>query len=370
MLLERLSLALGVVLLAGAAHASELDAARKDAESGTASLEQRPCPVLGDRTYVRGLSDGSQLTAAAQKERAYEDGAVQQLQQMARDPKLAPRQRADLQGLASWSIAASMANWSILQLAQQALANPLIAAGQPSPTVIIESASARAHQLADNNTLAPDAAAVVRRQGVALDRCTKSFTAAIFKLNQPQFDAAIGGAKSNAELNQLEQLYHARDAASAGYGGDSLDKLASRRAELTEAEQQARDNANAANAADAAKRQAEAEKRRAELRARLPAYLAVAKRFAEASQAGNERAALAELSQNVIMTTPQGSYRGIDQVTLAVRQQAAAGQKGSLGTPRIEGDRILANGSSGGYQLTTTFSFDESNHISRMDITL
>ncbi|MDB5816488.1 MAG: hypothetical protein JWQ11_128, partial [Rhizobacter sp.] len=99
-------------------------------------------------------------------------------------------------------------------------------------------------------------------------------------------------------------------------------------------------------------------------------FLAVAKRFADASQGGNERAALAELSRDVVMNTPNGSYRGIDQVTVAVRQQSSSGGGGSLGTPRIDGDRILASGTAKGFRITTTFSFDGDNHISRIDISL
>ncbi len=50
-----------------ASAASELDAAKQDAERETASLEQRPCPALGDRNYVRGRTDAQQLVSAAER---------------------------------------------------------------------------------------------------------------------------------------------------------------------------------------------------------------------------------------------------------------------------------------------------------------
>ena len=364
-------LGLAAALVTGVAAAgSELDAARRDAEAGTASLEQRPCPALGDRNYVRGVTQPQQLAAAADRERAFEDGAMRQLQQLMRDRQVAPQTRSELQTLASWNIAASLANWSMLQVAQQAQASPLIAPGQPDPAALVEGARERLRQTADSAGLTPDAAGIVRRQMSAVDRCAKNFNAGIFKLNQPQFDAAVDGAATLAELNRIEQQYRAKDAAGGGYGADSLDKLHARRATLAEADRVARDNANAVSAADAEKRRAEADRRQAEIRAKLPAYLAVATRFADASRNNNERGALAELSRDVVMNTPQGSYHGIDQVVAAVRQQAAAGAGGSLGTPRIEGDRIVSNGNSGAYRIFTAFGFDAQDRISRIDITL
>jgi hypothetical protein len=353
-----------------AAHASELESARKDAEAGTRALEQRPCPALGNRSYIRGLSDAQQLVAAADRERAYVDGALRQLQQIGSDPKLAPEQRRNLQALASWSIAASMANWSMLQVAQQALANPLVENGRPHPAGLIEGARDRLSAIGGNPSMSADAASVVRRQTAALERCSGTFLAEIFKLNQPQLEAAIEGAGSTADLNRLEQVYRTRDAVTGGYGADSLDKLAMRRASIAEAERVARERAAVASAEEAARRQAEAEKRQAELNARLSGYLVVAKRFADATRNGNERAALAELSRDVVMSTPNGTYRGIDEVAGAVRQQSSSGQSGSLGTPQIAGDRIIAIGSTSGIRITTTFGFDTSNRISRLDISL
>lgn len=371
MIRARSQLTFAVALAASfAANASEVDSARKDAESGTITLEQRPCPALGDRNYLRGLTNSQQLVTAAEKERVYEEGALRQLQQIMRDPQLAQRQRSDLRALASWSIVASMANWSMLQVAQQALADPLIAPGQPYPAALIEGARERLRQMAENSSLPAEAANVARRQAGAVERCAKSFNTAIFKLNEPQFEGAIESAKSIPDLDRVVRLYRAQDAANGGYGADSLDKLGARRAAITEAERAARENAAAVNAAEAAKRQAEAEKRQAELIAKLPVYLAVAKRFADAAQSGNERGALAELSPDVVMNTPQGNYRGINQVVAAVRQQSASGQSGSLGTPRIEGNRILANGNSGPYRIVTSFSFDDGNRISRIDVSL
>jgi hypothetical protein len=357
--------------------ASELESARKDAQTGTATLEQRPCPVLGDRNYLRGLSDPQQLIAAAEQERTYEEGALRQLEQIARDPQLSNKQRPPLLALASWSISASLANWSMLQLAQQALADPLVAQGKPYPTAGIESARERLRQVSENGSLNPEAADIVRRQSSVLERCSKGFATAVFKLNQPQFEAAIESAGSGAELDRVEKLYRYREAAAGNYGGDSLDRLTARRTAIAEIERVARENAAVVSAAEAAKRQeenqrwqAENAKRQAELEAKLPGYLAVAKRFTEAAQSGNERAALAQLSNDVVMTTPQGNYRGINNVADAVRRQSASGSSGSLGNPRIESGRILANGNSSGFRITTYFSFDEANKISRIDISL
>ncbi|MDB5819031.1 MAG: hypothetical protein JWQ11_2671, partial [Rhizobacter sp.] len=201
-----------LVGFARAAGASELDAARGDAQKTTAALEQRKCPAFGDRNYLRGLSDPQQLTAAAEKERAYQDGAVRQLAQLARDTKVDAQMRADLSQLGSWSIAASMGNWSMLQMARQALADPSVAPGQPYPAGVIEAARERLRQMTSNAAIAPDAAATMRRQAAAVDRCTQGFNAAIFELNRPQIDAAIDAARSSADLDRVEQQYHARDA--------------------------------------------------------------------------------------------------------------------------------------------------------------
>ncbi len=360
----------GLTICATSNAASELDSARSDAENGTKSLEQRPCPAFGDRKYLRGMTDAQQLSNGAEKERLYQETALRQLQQIAGDPKLEQRQRSDLQALAGWSIAASMANWSLLQVAQQALANPLIASGQPYPGAGLEGARERVRRTADSGAMPAEAAAVLRRQAGALDRCVQSFNAAIFKLNQPQFDAAVDAAANLSELGRVEQQYRTREAASGGYAADSLDKLTARRTVLAEADRVARENASAVGAADAAKRRAEAEQRQAEMRARLPTHLAVAKRFAEASQSGNERAAVAELARDVVMVTPQGTFRGIDEVVGAVRRQSASGKGGSLGTPQIADDRIVSSGQSSGYRITTTFSFDADNRISRLTISL
>jgi hypothetical protein len=377
MTLSRGVVAAALAVAGGSAIANSLEAARSDAENGTRALETRPCPAFGDRNYLRGMSEAQQIAASADKERAYQETALRQLQQIARDPQLDQRQRSKLQALASWSVAASMANWSMLQLAQQAVASPLVAGGQPYPTAVIESARERVRRLAEGGTIPGEANEIVRRQARAIDRCVEGFSAAVFKLNQPQFDAAVDGAANLAELARIEQLYRVREASSAGQGGDSMERLAAKRAALVEADRIAREAANAANAADAAKRRAEADQRRAEAdqrqaeaRAKLPAYLAVAQRFAEAARSGNERAAINELARDVVMTTPQGTFRGIDQVVSAVRQQSASGRGGSLGTPQIADDRIISYGSSGNIRLLTTFGFDAENRIVRLHISL
>lgn len=352
-----------------AAHgASEAEAARSDAEKGTTVLEQRPCPPFGDKRYLAGMSNTAQIAQGAEQEQRYQDQATTQLQQIARDAKLDAKQRTELQNLASWSVAASMANWSLLQVAQQAQANPLVVSGQAYPSAPIQGAVERVRRTADMGGMAADAAEVLRRQARALDRCSQAFSLAVFQLNQPQFDAAVDKASTLAELQQIEQTYRAREAAQARQGADSLDKLAARRTALVEAERAARENSQAVNAADAARRQADMEKRQSELRAKLPAWLAAAKRFAEASQRGDERAAIGELSPDIVMITPTGTFRGIDQVVSAVRRQSASGRGGSLGAPQIAGNEIVAYGSSGGMGIKTTFGFDAGDRISRMEI--
>lgn len=361
---------LALAAVSGLAAASELDAAKRDAEAGTRMLEQRQCPALGDRSYLRSLGDPQALTDAAARERQYQESALRQVQQMMADPKLDQRRKANLQALASWSVTASMANWSLIALAQQALASPLIAAGQPYPTVPLEAARDRVRRMADSGAVAADAAAVMHRQAGAIDRCIPVFNAAIFKLNQPQLDAAIDSAAGPQELARLEQLYRMREAVSAGYGAESADRVAARRSAIAEAERQERDRRMAASSAEAARQRALMEQRQAELRARLPAHLAAAQRFAQASQRGDEQGAVAEMAPDIVMVTPQGTYRGVQQVIGAVRSQAASGRGGSLGTPQLVGDRVVSQGSSGQFRITTTFDFNVDSRITRLAISL
>jgi len=365
-----LVLAAGLAAAVAAQAASELEAARSDAQNATSALEQRPCPTFGEKRYLGGMTDVQQIVQSAERERSYQDTALQQLQQIARDAQLDQRQRSDLQLLASWSIAASAANWSLLQVAYQAVQNPLVVRGQPYPSVTLEGARERVRRIAETGGMQGEAAEAMRRQVRAVDRCVRSFNAAVFQLNQPQFDAAVERAGTLSELGQIEQAYRAKDAADGGFGKDSIDRLAARRAVLVDEERTAREKANAANMADAARRQGEQEKMQAELRARLPTHLAVAQRFADASQRGDERAAIAELAGDIVMITPTGTFRGIEQVVEAVRRQAASGRGGSLGSPQIAQDRVMSFGSSGGMRIRTVFSFDGSNRITRMEISI
>ncbi|MBT9489197.1 MAG: hypothetical protein IV093_16965 [Rubrivivax sp.] len=365
-----LALALSLACGFAAQAASELDAARTDAEKSTNVLEQRPCPDFGDKRYLTGMTSEQQIVQSAERERSYQDTAMQQLQQIGRDKQLDQRQRTNLQTLASWSIAASMANWSLLQVANQALQNPLVARGQPYPSAALEGARERIRRVAESSGLQADAAEAVRRQVHAIDRCLTNFNKSVFQLNQPQFDAEVEKASTLAELSQVEQTYRAREAANAGHGKDSVDRLAARKSALQEEDRIAREKANAVNAADASRRRADQEKQQAEYRAKLSTYLAVAKRFTDASDRGDQRAAVAEMANDIVMSTPTGTYRGIDQVVEAVRRQAASGRAGSLGTPQITQDRIVAYGKSGGMGIRTIFSFDGSGRISRMDISI
>jgi hypothetical protein len=369
-LARKLSLAVCLTLSVGAHASSEADAARSDAENGTNALEQRPCPDFGDKRYLGGMTNPQQIVQSAEQERSYQDTALQQLQQIVRDGQLDQRQRTELQTLASWSIAASMANWSLLQVANQALQNPLVVRGQLHPSAPLGSARERIRRTAEAAGMQPGAAEVVRRQAGAVDRCLLNFDKAVFQLNQPQFDAEVDKATTLNELGQVEQAYRAREAANAGYGKDSLERLAMRRNVLQEAERIAREKANAANVADAARRKVEMDKQEAEVLARLSTHLAVAKRFAVASLRGDQRVAMAEMANDIVMATPTGAYRGIDQVVEAVRKQAASGRGGSLGTPQITQNRVVSYGSSGGMGIKTVFSFDGNNRISRMDISI
>lgn len=365
-----LVLAAGLATALAAPAASELEAARGDAQNATSALEQRPCPAFGEKRYLGGMTDVQQIAQSAERERSYQDAALQQLQQIARDTRLDQRQRTDLQTLASWSIAASMANWSLLQVAYQAVQNPLVVRGQPYPSAPLEGARERIRRTAETGGMQGEAAEVMRRQVRAVERCVLNFNSAVFQLNQPQFDAAVDKAGTLAELGQIEQAYRAREAADRGYGKDSVDRLAARRAALVDEERMARERANAVNVADAARRQGENEKMQAEMRARLPTHLAAATRFADASQRGDERAAIAELARDIVMITPTGTFRGIEQVVEAVRRQAASGRGGSLGSPQIAQDRVVSFGRSGGMGIRTVFSFDGSNRIARMEISI
>ncbi len=147
------------------------------------------------------------------------------LQQIARDPQLAPKQRTSLQSLSE--LVDRGVDGELVDTAGGAAGagKLLVEQGKSHPAGVLEGAQERLRRIGDNGVLAPDAASVVRRQIGALEKCSKSINAAIFKLNQPQFDAAIEKSVVGFRLESArKQLYRARDAASGAYGADSLDR--------------------------------------------------------------------------------------------------------------------------------------------------
>jgi len=93
------------------------------------------------------------------------------------------------------------------------------------------------------------------------------------------------------------------------------------------------------------------------------------RRRAAAASTNRARPAAVEQATTGVAGARQLVHRrvGGELVDAAV---GAAGACGSAGSPRVQGNRIVANGSSSGFPITTSFSFDEGNKIARIDITL
>lgn len=320
-------------------------AAAANAQQALALVENRPCPNLGDTGYVSGVGDAARLAAASSRELSTASTALMTLQRMLQDPELTPKGQGELRFLGSWTVAAAMARWTLLRIAEQGLVDPVITRGGRHPSTLLGETAAQLQDLAGNGALTPDSAELLSRLKRGADRCRGVNIAAVLAANERDALAAISGATSTSALTAVSQTYMLQR------GGPSA----------TEAQ------------FDARYRTLEQQEARAAQRNRpvaaavpdgpSPAQMAVAKRFIAASNRQDSAAALSELSEDVELRTPQGNFRGKAQVKQAVQQQAASGRSGTTGEPRMSNGVIIAPGRVGAIPITTRFYFNDAGKI-------
>ena len=336
---------------ADAAAVDRVAPARDAAQRSLASIENRPCPAPGDNGYV-GNTDPSQLNAAADGQLAFARQSVGTLDRLAADPQLSPEAREELTALGSWTVARSLGDYAVLRLAQQAAADPRIAPGQPFPTDLSETTGETLARLGTARPLLPAAAALIQRLRQAVTRCSRTMLGAVMTVNRPYVLDAIRDAASPADLNRIDGLYRLRR------NGDEVS------AALLIAWQD-RMRAVTPRVASAPPRPTPDR----ETSGPSPAQLATVRRFVTAANGQNRSAALAELTDDVQLITPNGRYQGKDQVAQAVASQAAQGSSGALGQPSIRGGSVVAGGRAAGFSVVTTFEFNGAK-ISRMTVRL
>jgi hypothetical protein len=95
-----------------------------------------------------------------------------------------------------------------------------------------------------------------------------------------------------------------------------------------------------------------------------------ARRFARAASSGNEQGALKELAEDVVMSTPSGTYRGRNEVAAAVREQNRSGKSGSMGEPFGDARGIGMRGRVGSFGVTSRLGFNADNKINRINVSL
>jgi hypothetical protein len=333
-------------------QAAALQAATANAQQTLALLENRPCPGLGDTTYVSGFTDAAKLAASSSRELGTVSNALATLQRMLGDPELTEQARGELRFLGSWTVAAAAGRWSVLQVAEQALVDPVIVAGRPHPSSLLAETSAKLQNIAGNGVLTPDAASLISRLKAGVDRCRVANIAAVLAVNEKDALAAIARASSTSTLGSVSQTYLLQRGGSSVAEGQFDARY--RALEQQEARASSR-NKPVVAAAPAGPTQAQ---------------LAVAKRFVAASNSQSEAASLAELAEDVELRTPQGTYRGKAQVKQAVRDQIASGRTGSTGEPRISDQTIIAPGRTGSFSVTTRFYFNDAGKIRLLIVSL
>lgn len=311
------------------------------------SVEGRPCPALGERSYVAGMASPDELAAAADREMASARASMRTLERLIGDPEVSDKGRGDLVSLGSWTVAQSLANWTLLRLAQQALVDPQVAANQPFPTDVSASTENTLAQFAAARALIPNAVMLIGRLRDATARCGTVTREAIMAANEPAIRSAIEGARTPDELRQVDALYRLRRgggrAALLAMYDDRMRVITPRIARVPSAPPPASGPSQA--------------------------QLATARRFVAAASRQDRAAALAELTDDVQLSTPQGSYSGKTEVSQMVAQQSANGSSGSLSPPQISGDRVVSAGRASGFNVVTRFEFS-GNKISRITVRL
>ena len=328
------------------ALAARAASARTDALASLAAIA-RPCPRLGARDVVGGAASPEQLAEAGAREAAYAAEGIATLDRAMADPAVTERGRRDLQALGGWSVAASLGNAALLRLAEAAQRPPAIPAGASHPLQALSQTEQSLAQAARRQSMPPEAAQAIASMGAALGRCRVSLGTELVQANAELIRADVDRARSTDELDRIADRYRLRE-----YGGTFSVQLAQRRAQLIAAASVARPSAPPPPSGPP------------------PAHLAAVRRSIAASRSGNSRAALAELSDDVVLSTPEGIFRGKADVARAVESQRARGRSGTIGEPVVSGGRIMTSGSVSGFPVATSYSVDGRNKIRRIDISL
>ncbi|MCG2839831.1 DUF4440 domain-containing protein [Sandaracinobacter sp. RS1-74] len=347
------------VLLAGAPAFAQRKgdpsaAARAEAEKTVAALENRACPAPGDRGYVGGAEDAAKLAQGIRGEAAGIAQLQSTLRAMAADPNVDAASRPMLTALGNWSIVAAAARASLLQLASTAQADTRVAPGAPHPLEPLLSHEAQLQQwrqgLADGG-----AQATFARLSARVAQCRAELGGAIFAANEPAFQQAVAGASSSGALRLLGQQYRLDQ---DGGQHPSVSAYRTRLAELVNRETRTARAPAAAPTASAARPAGP-----------TSAQVATVSRFVAASNRQNEAAALAELADDVVLVSPNGTYRGKAAVRQAVQANAHMG-RGEMQKPVVQGSEIVALGSVGSFRMRTRFTVNSAGKISRMVTTL
>lgn len=313
-----------------------------------ASIENRPCPAFGDRTYINGLNGADQLATAADREIGNARQAMQTLERLVNDPDVSEKARANLVGLGSWTVAQSLANWTLLRLGQQAQVDPAIVPGQPFPTDIATGAQNTLAQFAAARALTPDAAMLVGRLRDATGKCAMAAREAVMATNDAAIRSAIAGARSPDDLRRINETFQIRQA------GGRTPVLAAWEDRLRAVTPRSTRAPAVAATTSSGPTQAE---------------LAVVRRFVAAANRQDKSGALAELTDDVQLITPNGRYSGKAEVSQAVAQQSSKGSSGGLSAPTISGGNIVSSGRASGFNVVTYFEL-RGGKISRMTIRL
>lgn len=345
----------GSALARAANPEREIAESRAGALAGIAVVEQRRCPALGEAGYVEGVVDGSQLRSARLSEVDFVRSGLASLGQMAGDARLSAAGRQQLVALGSWNVVTSLTNWTMLTIAEQALADPQVAPSGPFPLALIDSASGEMARL-DFRHLAPEAASAAQRLRGALGRCAAVSYQSLLASNESRFSGEVDRARTNEELNALAARYQLSRASQEPAAQPFLNRIETRRAQLAALVRNTRAPSGSRPAVAVA--------------AFTPQQMETARRFVRAASTSNEQGALKELADDVVMSTPSGTYRGRSEVAAAVREQNKSGKSGSMGEPFGDARGIAMRGRVGSFGVTSRLGFNAENKINRINVSL
>ncbi|MCU0884346.1 MAG: nuclear transport factor 2 family protein [Beijerinckiaceae bacterium] len=299
------------------------------------------------------------LAQAAGRERASIDEVMATLRRVAQDQTIGEEGRGRLFALGSWQVVSSAGRLTLLRIAEQARVDPQMADGAPHPLAPLLELAGLLDQFRGSGISGAAAMAVGRIRN-RLDQCRSGLARAVIEANEPAIRTALADARTTADVRAVGQRHRlAEDGAGLSVTGSYVQRLRT----LAEAEA-----AQAADAARRASRNAPARLPAPAASAVSPAQLAAAQRFITASNKGNEAAALAELSEDIELRTPEGVFRGKAEVREAVRRQSASGRSGTMGPPQSDGARVFARGRVGAFSVVSDYEFNSANKINRIVI--